>query len=193
MYFSFLEICFCGLNYPIWRFNRFGFMLASIRRISDFLPDTKDLFSFFYISRFRPLEVNTLSNDISPYAPLFFAFGIVVAGLIIGFILEKLILWFVTKILTKTRRQERAIVVKSFNRVIVFWITLMSLYIAIMTFPRDTSSFNEVIWGILLVILVFSLIIVVARITGGIIAFYGRRSRLPQSVSIYSMRKTPKT
>ncbi|MFX0208118.1 MAG: mechanosensitive ion channel family protein, partial [Candidatus Hodarchaeota archaeon] len=88
------------------------------------------------------------------------------------------------------KRQERIIVVKSFKRVITFWVASISLYIAIITFPRDTSSFNEIIWGILLVVLVLSLVIVLARITGGIIAFYSRRSHLPQSVSIYTTLAT---
>jgi small-conductance mechanosensitive channel len=98
----------------------------------------------------------------------------VAAGLVLGFIFEKVILWELRKIAARTKGEVDDILVGSLKGVAFLWFVLAGIYGAVRSIHVE-SEILTVIHKTLLIIVILSVTVVVARISVGAVTRYSRQ------------------
>jgi hypothetical protein len=110
-----------------------------------------------------------LENLITPVA-------IFIGGIIIGFVVEKVILNKLYKIAQRTKWEGDDIIIASLRGWIIFWFALAGLNIAFIS-ARIKPETMMYVQKIVMVLYVFSATIVLARIGVGFVNMYGKRAQ----------------
>ncbi|MCK4328700.1 mechanosensitive ion channel [candidate division WOR-3 bacterium] len=108
--------------------------------------------------------------------------SIIVGALILGFIFEKFILTRIRKIAKRTRWSYDEIIIGSLRGVSILWFVLAGIYVAILRTSIRPDILN-ILQKILLVIIIISGTIVLARLASGFVNVYSKKTEglLPQS------------
>ena len=112
------------------------------------------------------------------------AVGVVVAGLTVGFVAERLVLRWLARFAERTRWRSDNVVVAALRGVPAFWGVALGVYVA--TLVLDPSPAVLAVLGkVLAVAVLWSVIVVVARsAAGGVMAYAGRESSFLPPTSI---------
>ena len=112
--------------------------------------------------------------------------SLVVAGFVLGLVFDRVILKQLEKMVTRTKWKGDNIVVSALRGMIVLWFTIAGVYGAILNLRiSPTLSFH--LHKILLVITIFSVTAVLAKIVVGLVKAYAeQREGLLPSTSIFS-------
>jgi small-conductance mechanosensitive channel len=102
--------------------------------------------------------------------------SLIVGGFLVGVIFERIILAKLRKIAARTRWEGDEIIISGLRGVTILWFTLAGVYAAIQVIPINPKALN-IIQKILLVMVIFSVTVVLARITAGFIGLYSKKTR----------------
>lgn len=118
--------------------------------------------------------------------PLGFAAG----GLFLGIIFEKIILSKLKKIALKTKWEGDEIIINSLRGMTIFWFVLAGIYGAIPHLPLSSTLLNF-LQKILLVIIIFSVTAVLARVAVGFVNLYAVKVKgiLPSTTIFANLTK----
>jgi small-conductance mechanosensitive channel len=123
-------------------------------------------------------------DDLTKYAMYVIPAAVVIGGIIVGFIFEKIILAFIKRKLGKTS-PHTVITVSSMKGLIVLLFVIIGLYIDI-EIVTMTPRLHDFLSSVLLVLVIFSVTFVVVRLSSGFIKVYSAKNEgvLP-STSIF--------
>ena len=110
----------------------------------------------------------------------------IIGGLVAGFIFEKIIFAELKHIAKKTKWKGDNIIINSLRGMIIIWLLIAGIYGAILSTPMSPSLLVH-LKKILLVIIILSVTIVIAKMTAGFVNIYLQRDDVPlPSTSIFS-------
>jgi len=118
-------------------------------------------------------------RDIAAYR-YFLPLAYVVGGFIVGFVLEKILIGRLRRLVQKTRFRFDDFILRAFKRMGILWFTLAGIYYAVEDLglkPAYRGPINK----LLLVIVILSVTVVLARISVGFIRFSLKRMGYPST------------
>ncbi|PIP12435.1 MAG: mechanosensitive ion channel protein MscS [bacterium (Candidatus Stahlbacteria) CG08_land_8_20_14_0_20_40_26] len=102
--------------------------------------------------------------------------SLVVGGFLVGLIFDRIILTKLRKIAARTKWVGDEVVIAGLRGVIILWFTIAGVYGALQIIPISPKML-DVCQKILLVIVIFSVTIVLAKIAAGFVEAYSRRAK----------------
>lgn len=109
----------------------------------------------------------------------------IIGGLIAGFIFEKIILAELKHLAKKTKWKGDIIIIKSLRGMVIIWLLIAGIYGAILSIPMSPSLLVH-LKKVLLVIVILSATMVLAKMTAGFVSIYVQRDDVPlPSTSIF--------
>ena len=109
----------------------------------------------------------------------------IIGGLVAGFIFEKIIFAELKHIAKKTKWKGDNIIINSLRGMIIIWLLIAGIYGAILSTPMSPSLLVH-LKKILLVIIILSVTMVIAKMTAGFVNIYLQRDDVPlPSTSIF--------
>ncbi len=118
-------------------------------------------------------------KDLATYR-YFLPVAYVVGGFIVGFILEKILIRRLGRLIRKTRFQFDDFIIRAFKRMGILWFTLAGVYYAVEELGLK-RAYTRPIDKILLIIVILSVTFVLARISVGFIRFSLKRMGYPST------------
>jgi small-conductance mechanosensitive channel len=115
---------------------------------------------------------------------LFTAVGFIVGGLLVGIILEKIILVKLKKFAARTSWEGDELIIAAIRGVAILWCAIAGIYGALYNLPIE-PKIAAIIEKILLVLLIISATIVIAKITVGLIALHSKKTANLPSASLF--------
>ncbi len=110
--------------------------------------------------------------------------AIIIAGFLIGFILEKFIFRKLQQIPKRKKWKILDLITSSLRNLPILWFGLAGIFGAISFLPLEEASL-KFINNVLMVIIIFTAVLVLARITSGMVRIQGRRTSIP-SISLFA-------
>ncbi len=102
--------------------------------------------------------------------------SLIVGGFLVGLIFERIILVKLRKIAARTRWEGDEIIISGLRGVTILWFTLAGVYVATPFIPINPTVLS-LLQKILLVIVIFSVTMALARITAGFIGLYSKKTK----------------
>ncbi len=102
--------------------------------------------------------------------------GIVIGGVLLGLIVQKVVLSRLIKITARTKWAGDEIIIQSLKGVIILWFLIASAHIALPYIPLTPHTLM-VLQKLLLALLIFSITLVIAKIASGFVQMYAARSK----------------
>ncbi|MGQ9498475.1 MAG: mechanosensitive ion channel family protein [Desulfotomaculales bacterium] len=103
------------------------------------------------------------------------AAGYLLAGLVAGIVLEKVVIGAIARVARRTRWQGDEIVVGSLRGMVLLWTVLAALYVALLVVPVP-PGLRDVAARVILVAAIFSVTVVVMRVAAGFVRLYADRA-----------------
>ena len=100
--------------------------------------------------------------------------GFLVGGLVLGVIFEKIILKEIKKIACKTKWKGDEIIVHAIHKMPILWFFIAGLYGAVHSIEISPTILS-IIHKVLLILVIFSVTVVLARVSIGYVNFYGEK------------------
>jgi small-conductance mechanosensitive channel len=116
--------------------------------------------------------------------------ALIVGGFLIGVITEKFILAELRKIAERTKWEGDEIIIASLRRITSFWFFIGGVYGAVLSIPLNPTLLN-LVQKALLVVVIFSVTVVLARLAVGFINLYAKRAEgvLPSTTIFINLTK----
>jgi small-conductance mechanosensitive channel len=109
----------------------------------------------------------------------------IIGGLLVGFVLEKIVLAELKHLAKKTRWKGDIVIINSLRGMVIIWLLIAGIYGAILSIPMSPSLLAH-LKQILLVVVILSGTIVMAKMTAGFVGIYVQREDVPlPSTSIF--------
>ena len=109
----------------------------------------------------------------------------IVGGLVVGWVLEKIVLAELRHIAKKTPWKGDNVIINSLRGMVIIWLLIAGIYGAILSIPMSPSLL-ALLKQILLVVVILSGTLVIAKITAGFVSIYVQRDDVPlPSTSIF--------
>jgi small-conductance mechanosensitive channel len=109
----------------------------------------------------------------------------IIGGLVVGFVLEKIILAKLKRLAKKTKWKGDIVIINSLRGMVIIWLLIAGIYGAILSIPMSPSLLIH-LKKILLVIVLLSGTMVLAKMTAGFVSIYVQREDVPlPSTSIF--------
>jgi small-conductance mechanosensitive channel len=109
----------------------------------------------------------------------------IMGGLLVGFVLEKIVLAELKHIAKKTRWKGDIVIINSLRGMVIIWLLIAGIYGAILSIPMSPSLLAH-LKQILLVIVILSGTMAIAKMTAGFVSIYVQREDVPlPSTSIF--------
>jgi small-conductance mechanosensitive channel len=109
----------------------------------------------------------------------------IVGGFVVGFILEKIVLAELRHIAKKTPWKGDIVIINSLRGMVIIWLLIAGIYGAILSIPMNPSLLAH-LKQILLVVVILSGTLVIAKMTAGFVSIYVQRDDVPlPSTSIF--------
>jgi small-conductance mechanosensitive channel len=109
----------------------------------------------------------------------------IVGGFVVGFVLEKIVLAELRHIAKKTPWKGDLVIINSLRGMVIIWLLIAGIYGAILSIPMSPSLLAH-LKKILLVVVILSGTLVMAKMTAGIVSIYVQRDDVPlPSTSIF--------
>ena len=125
--------------------------------------------------------MNAVENFMHWIVPVVYIIG----GLVTGFIFEKIILAELRHLAKKTKWKGDIVIINSLRGMVIIWLLIAGMYGAILSIPMSPSLLVH-LKKVLLVIVIFSATIVIAKMTAGFVSIYVQRDDVPlPSTSIF--------
>lgn len=129
-------------------------------------------------------------NEILDFLNLLLPLLIILLSILTGIFFEMIVIKRLKKIAEKTKWEGNEVIIKSLHHIILLWFIILGLYISISLIPLSpklTHIFNKVI----VILAIFSTVLVIARIAGGLTNIYTRKARdvLPKTSLIENLIK----
>ncbi len=124
-------------------------------------------------------------NETMKIARLILPLALIAGGLLVGIIFDKIILKRLRKVAVKTKWEGDEIIVSALSRMTILWFVVAGIYGAANSIPMRPTHLS-ILHKTLLVIVIFSATVVLARISVGFVNLYAARVKgvLP-STSIF--------
>jgi len=103
------------------------------------------------------------------------AAGCLLAGLLVGIILEKAVIGGVTRVARRTKWQGDEIVSASLRWMVLLWTVLVGFYAALLSVPLS-PGIRGAVTKVILVVAIFSVTIVAMRMASGFVRLYAERA-----------------
>jgi small-conductance mechanosensitive channel len=122
--------------------------------------------------------------------PLFLPLALIVLGFLIGFAFERFILTRLRRLAARTKWKVDEVVVNSLRGMTILWFSIAGLYAALLNIPMNPRML-QLIQKVLLVLVLATATIVLARISVGFVNLYGKRKKgvLPSTKLFASLTK----
>jgi len=117
-----------------------------------------------------------MESDFLTIKGLILPISLIVGGFLVGIIFERIILAKLRKIAARTRWEGDEIIISGLRGVTTFWFTLAGVYVATPFIPINPTVLS-LLQKILLVIVIFSVTMALARITAGFIGLYSKKAK----------------
>ncbi len=130
--------------------------------------------------------MNHLFNDIAAFFnnlveyKYFMPAVFVVGGLVVGFVLEKILIRRLNRLIQGTRFKFDDFIIRAFKRMGILWFTLAGIHFAVDELHLK-RKYAVPIDKILLILVILSATVVLARISVGFINFYFKRMEYPST------------
>jgi len=109
----------------------------------------------------------------------------IIGGLLVGFVLEKIVLAKLKRLAKKTRWKGDIVIINSLRGMVVIWLLIAGVYGAILSIPMSPALLIH-LKKILLVIVILSGTMALAKMTAGFVSIYVQREDVPlPSTSIF--------
>jgi small-conductance mechanosensitive channel len=109
----------------------------------------------------------------------------VIGGFVVGFVLEKIVLAELRHIAKKTKWKGSIVIINSLRGMVIIWLLVAGIYGAVLSIPMSPSLLIH-LKKILLVIVILSGTMALAKMTAGIVSIYVQRDDVPlPSTSIF--------
>lgn len=108
----------------------------------------------------------------------------VAGGFVVGLVLEKFVMRHLKKVAEKTRAEIDNVIVASLRGMPVVWLSMLGVYLGVSGMPLN-PNISEIILKVLVVIIVLSATIVLAKIVSGYITLQTKKQAGFPSVSIF--------
>jgi small-conductance mechanosensitive channel len=109
----------------------------------------------------------------------------IIGGFVIGFVLEKIVLAELRHIAKKTPWKGDIVIINSLRGMVIIWLLIAGIYGAILSTPMSPSLLVH-LKRILLVVVILSATLVIAKMTSGLVSIYVQREDVPlPSTSIF--------
>jgi small-conductance mechanosensitive channel len=109
----------------------------------------------------------------------------IIGGFVVGFVLEKIVLAELRHIAKKTPWKGDIVIINSMRGMVIIWLLIAGVYGAILSIPMSPSLLAH-LKQILLVVVILSGTLVMAKMTAGIVSIYVQREDVPlPSTSIF--------
>lgn len=108
----------------------------------------------------------------------------IIGGFLIGVIFEKIILTKFKKITQKTKWQGTEIIINSLHRMTTFCFFIAGVYVAMHNLPIDEILFSA-LQKVLLVIIIFSVTLILAKLSVGFVRLYIIKTRITVPSTIF--------
>lgn len=124
-------------------------------------------------------------NETLKITSLILPLALIAGGYLIGIIFEKVILNKLRKIAVKTEWEGYEIIVSALSRMMILWFVIAGIYGAVINIPMR-ATYLGILQKTLIVIIIFSVTVVLARISVSFVSLYATRVKgvLP-STSIF--------
>ena len=109
----------------------------------------------------------------------------IIGGFVVGFVFEKIVLAELRHIAKKTPWKGDNVIINSLRGMVIIWLLIAGIYGAILSTPMSPSLLAH-LKQILLVVVILSGTLVIARMTSGLVSIYVQREDVPlPSTSIF--------
>jgi small-conductance mechanosensitive channel len=109
----------------------------------------------------------------------------IIGGIVAGFVLEKIVLAELRHIAKRTPWKGDNVIINSLRGMVIIWFLMAGIYGAILSIPMSPSLLSH-LKQILLVVVILSGTLVMAKMTAGIVSIYVQREDVPlPSTSIF--------
>jgi small-conductance mechanosensitive channel len=129
-------------------------------------------------------------SDSLGIAQLILPLVLITGGFLVGIVTEKFILAWLKRIAERTKWEGDEIIISSLRRITSFWFLIAGVYGAILSIPMSAAALG-LAQKVLLVIAIFSVTVVLARLAVGFINLYARRAEgvLPSTTIFINLTK----
>jgi small-conductance mechanosensitive channel len=114
---------------------------------------------------------------------LFVSLACIIGGVIIGIIMEKILLVRLKKFASRTKWQGDEIIINALQGLVILWFGIGGIYAALAYLPLK-PSLSGLINKILVVVLILTATIVVAKVVGGLLKLHGEKTATIPSASL---------
>ena len=109
----------------------------------------------------------------------------IIGGLLVGFVFEKIVLAKLKRLAKKTKWKGDIVIINSLRGIVIIWLLIAGIYGAVLSIPMSPSLLIH-LKKILLVIVILSGTMALAKMTAGIVSIYVQRDDVPlPSTSIF--------